>query len=171
MSDSTFVTLAYVRQYRDMSALRWRGARLLKRVHKAGTIKGLTDGDWQVLIELEEKARHLKDAARLVQAVLENIWETDAQPDAPRYFCYSNGSSVFQALIVIDPQHRLWFRQGGRSSSNYAVIYRSRLPSLLLEADTFARQLDARLPRLIPKLVAIEKKGERACTKSTSLTA
>ena len=159
MSDSTFVTLTHVRQYRDMSALRWRGARILKRVHKAGTIKGLTNVDEQVLIELEETTRHLKDAARLVQAVLENIWEIDGQTDCRQQFNYSDGSSVFRTLQLIDPQRRLWKMYHPRTCGRYAMIYRVHLPSLLVEADTFARQLDAKLPRLIPKLVAIERKA------------
>ena len=170
MSESTFVTLAYVRQYRDMSALRWRGARILKRVHKAERIAGLTDADKQVLTELSEITRHLKDAARLVQAVLENIWETDGQTDALEHFNYSDGSSVFRTLKLIDPQRRLWKMYTKWGSASYAVIYRGRLPTILLKADIFARQLDAKLPRLIPKLVAIERKGEEACTKSSSST-
>lgn len=159
MSDSTFVTLTHVRQYRDMSALRWRGARILKRVLKAESIAGLTDADKQVLIELEETTRHLKGAARLVQAVLENIWEIDGQPDCLQQFNYSDGSSVFRTLEVIDPQRRLWKMYHKRPYGRYAMIYRGRLPTILLKADTFARQLDAKLPKLIPKLVAIERKA------------
>ena len=168
MSDSTFVTLAHVELYRDMGTLHWRGTRLQYSIRSALQNARYTAAEKDSFKVMYNETQVMMQAARAVQTILENLWETDATPDRSAHFHYSPNNCVSYTLKRIDAtglnvQHRKV------SGTNDYVLFKQRhLPAVLERFSQFVADQYLSLSNVIDiRWATIERKGEEACTKSS----
>ena len=172
MSDTTFVTLAYVELYRDMGTLRWRGTRIQYSIRSALQNARYTAAEKDAFKTMYRETQVMMQAARAVQTILENLWEVDATPERSAEFQYSPNNCVSYTLKRIDTTGLHVQHRRDDCTNDYVMFKQRHLPEVLKRFSEFAAKQYLSLSKLIDMSWAtIERKGEDACTKSTSLTA
>ena len=172
MSDTTFVTLAYVELYRDMGTLRWRGTRIQYSIRSALQNARYTAAEKDAFKTMYRETQVMMQAARAVQTILENLWEVDATPERSAHFHYSPNNCVSYTLKHIDTTGLHVIHRKVSGTNDYVIFNQRHLPEVLKRFSEFVAKQYLSLSKVIDmRWATIERKGEDACTKSTSLTA
>ena len=171
MSDTTFVTLAYVELYRDMGTLRWRGTRLQYSIRSALKNARYTQAEKDAFKAMYKETLVMMQAARAVQTILEDLWETDGTPERSAEFLYSPNNCVSYTLKHIDTTGLHILHRRDACTDDYVSFRQRHLPEVLKRFTEFAAKQYLSLAKVIDiRWATIERKGEEACTKSSSST-
>ena len=167
----TYVTLAYVELYRDMGALRFKGTRLQYSIRSALKNARYTAAEKDAFKAMYKETLVMMQAAHAVQKILEDLWETDATPERSAEFQYSPNNCVSYTLKRIDTTGLHVQHRRDACTNDYVSFRQRHLPEVLERFTDFAAEQYLSLSKVIDvRWATIERKGEEACTKSSSST-
>ena len=166
----TYVTLAYVELYRDMGALRFKGTRLQSSIRSALQDARYMQAEKDALRVIFKETLVMMQAARAVQKILEDLWETDATPERSAEFQYSPNNCVSYTLKRIDTTGLHVQHRRDACTNDYVSFRQRHLPEVLERFTEFAAEQYLLLAKVMEGARLSARKGEQACTKSSSST-